>query len=61
MPILPIVLTLVVVGVVLYLVNAYVPMEASIKRLLNIAIVIVMVIWLLRVTGLFAYLASVRV
>lgn len=61
MPILPIILTLAAVGVVLWLINAYLPMEAGIKKLLNIAVIVVMVIWLLRVTGLFAYLASVRV
>ncbi len=42
---------LVVVGVVLYLVNNYVPMAAPIKTILNVVVVLAVCIWLLRVTG----------
>ena len=42
---------LVVVGVVLYLINNYVPMAAPIKTILNVVVVLGVCIWLLRVTG----------
>jgi hypothetical protein len=42
---------LVIVGVVLYLVNTYVPMAAPIKTILNVVVVVAVCVWLLRVTG----------
>ena len=47
MPLLNVVLTLVVVGVVLWLINTYIPMQGTIKKILNIVVVIVVVLWLL--------------
>jgi len=47
MPLVNVVLTLVVVGVVLWLINTYIPMQATIKKILNIVVVIVVVLWLL--------------
>ena len=47
MPLLNVVLTLVVVGVVLWLINTYIPMQATIKKILNIVVVIVVILWLL--------------
>jgi hypothetical protein len=47
MPLLTVVLTLVVVGVVLWLINTYIPMQATIKKIMNIVVVIAVVIWLL--------------
>jgi hypothetical protein len=43
---------LVVVGVVLYLINNYVPMAAPIKTIVNVVVVLAVCIWLLRVTGI---------
>lgn len=43
---------LVVVGVVLYLINNYVPMAAPVKTILNVVVVVGLCIWLLRVTGI---------
>jgi hypothetical protein len=56
-----VVLTLVVVGVLLWLVNTYIPMDAKIKRILNIVVVVATVIWVMNVFGLFASLGNVRV
>lgn len=56
MPLLPIIITLVVVGVLLWLVNTYLPMAQPIKTILNVVIIIVVVLWLLNVFGLLAYL-----
>jgi hypothetical protein len=47
MPIFQVIIVFVVVGLILWLINSYVPMEATIKRLMNIAVVVLMVIWLI--------------
>jgi hypothetical protein len=47
MPLLNVVVTLVVVGVILWLINTYIPMQATIKKILNIVVVIVVILWLL--------------
>ena len=49
MPILTIVLVLIAVGVVLWLINRYIPMQSTIKNILNAVVVIAVVIWLLKV------------
>ncbi len=61
MPLLTVVLVLIVIGVLLWLVNAYIPMDGLIKRLLNTVVVIAVVIWLLKVFGLFGYLSAITV
>lgn len=60
MSLIGVVLTLIVVGVLLWLVNAKIPMDATIKNILNIVVVIAVVLWLLNVFGLLGYLGSVR-
>jgi hypothetical protein len=60
MPLIEIVLVLIVVGVLLWLVNSYIPMAGPIKSLLNAVVVIVMVIWVLKVFGLWQYLMHIR-
>jgi len=61
MPLLQIVMVLIVIGVLLWLVNNYIPMAGSIKSLLNAVVVIVTVLWLLNVFGLFHSLSHMRV
>lgn len=61
MSLLTILLVLVVVGVVLNIVNNYIPMGANIKRILNIATIIFVIVWILKVVGAFAFLGSVTV
>jgi len=61
MPLLTIVITLIVVGVLLWLINTYIPMDRKIKNILNIVVVIVVIIWLLQVFGLMGSLGNVRV
>jgi len=51
MPIIPILVTLIIVGVLLWLVNTYIPMDQKIKTILNIVIVILVVLWLLNIFG----------
>ncbi len=52
MPLVQIALSLIVVGVLLWLVNSFIPMAQSIKSILNAVVVIVVVVWLLNVFGL---------
>jgi len=60
MSLLSLVITLIVVGVLLWLVNQYIPMDAMIKRILNIVVIVVVVIWLLGALGLLPMLSTIR-
>jgi hypothetical protein len=55
------VVTLIVVGVLLWLVNTYIPMDGKIKKVLNIVVMVVVVLWLLNVFGVLGHLHDVRV
>ncbi len=59
-PLIHVLLTLVVVGVLLWLVNL-IPMQSTIKSILNTIVVIIVVLWLLQVFGLFSSLSNIRV
>ncbi len=61
MPLINLVITLVVVGVVLWLINNYIPMASSIKKILNVVVVVVVVLWVLQVFGLWGGMSSFRV
>ena len=61
MPLLNIVVFLMVVGVLLYLVNRYVPMASSIKSILNAVVVIAVVVWVLQAVGLWGGVSNFRV
>jgi hypothetical protein len=61
MPLITVLLTLIVVGVLLWLVNTYIPMDGKIKRILNVVAVIGVVLWVLNLFGLFGQLGNVRV
>ena len=56
-----IIIVLIVVGVLLWLVNTYIPMDSKIKSILNAVVVICVVIWLLQAFGIIGSLNSVRV
>jgi uncharacterized membrane protein len=60
MPLLQILITLVVVGVLLWLVNL-IPMQGTIKSILNAVVVIAVVLWLLNIFGIFHSLSHIRV
>ena len=61
MPILTILLVILIAGVLLWLVNTYVPMDRKIKSIFNIVVVIILIIWLLDAFGLINMLNNVRV
>ncbi|MCG6959593.1 hypothetical protein LJE82_06855 [bacterium BMS3Abin03] len=52
MSLIGLVIVLVVVGVVLWLINSFIPMQSTIKNILNVVVVIVMILWLLSAFGL---------
>jgi 1-acyl-sn-glycerol-3-phosphate acyltransferase len=58
MDLLTIVIVLIIIGVLLWLVNSYIPMDGKIKKILNIVVVIAVVIWLLNLIGAFHYLGN---
>jgi hypothetical protein len=60
-PLVNVVVTLLVVGVLLWLINTYIPMDAKIKQILNIVVVISVVIWLLQAFGLIGNIRNVRI
>jgi hypothetical protein len=61
MPIIQIFVVLIVVGVLLWLVNRFIPMAGSIKSILNAVVVIVVVVWLLNIFGLMHYITTIHV
>jgi hypothetical protein len=61
MPLIQLVIALVVVGVLLWAVNNYIPMDGKIKNILNIVVVVVVVLWLLQVFGVLSGMGSINV
>jgi hypothetical protein len=61
MPLTQVIVVLIVVGVILWLINRFIPMAGSIKSILNAVVVIVVVLWLLNVFGVLGSLSNIRV
>ncbi|MBC8001242.1 MAG: hypothetical protein H7X97_01525 [Opitutaceae bacterium] len=61
MSLISVVLTLIVVGVLLWLVNTYIPMDGKIKKILNAVVVICVVVWLLYAFGILNRSGDIRV
>jgi hypothetical protein len=61
MPLIHLVVVLIVVGVLLWLVNSYVPMDQKIKSILNAVVVICVVLWLLQVFGVLGALGGITI
>jgi hypothetical protein len=61
MPLIQIIAVLIVVGVVLGLINRFIPMAQSIKSILNAIVVIAVVLWLLKVFGILSQLYTIHV
>ncbi|RPI14206.1 MAG: hypothetical protein EHM58_16970 [Ignavibacteriae bacterium] len=60
MSILTVIITLIIVGFVLWLIN-YIPMQATIKKIVNAVVVIFVLIWIFKIFGLWAYLTNINV
>ena len=54
-------IVLVVVGVLLWVINSYIPMQANIKKILNVVVVIAVIIWLLNAFGVIGNLSAIRI
>ena len=61
MPLIQLIVVLVVVGVILWLVNSYIPMDPKIKTILNVVVVIAVILWLLSAFGLLGSMSSIRI
>ncbi len=61
MPLIQLVLILVVVGVVLWVINSYIPMQSTIKKILNVVVIISVIIWLLSLFGLIGNLSAIHI
>jgi hypothetical protein len=61
MSLLTIFLVLIVAGVLLWLVNNYIPMDGKIRRILNLVVVIAVIVWLIKVFGLLSYLRNIHI
>ena len=60
MPLLNLIVPLIVVGVVLWLINRFIPMAASIKAILNVVVVVCVAVWVLQATGLWSQMSTFR-
>jgi len=61
MPLLTVLVLLVVAGLILWLVNTYIPMDHKIKTIFNVLVVIVVIVWLLKIFGILSYLMNIHV
>ena len=61
MSLITVLIVLVVVGVILWLINSYIPMDRKIKNILNVVVVIAVVLWLLQAFGLLDSIRGVRI
>jgi UDP-N-acetylmuramyl pentapeptide phosphotransferase/UDP-N-acetylglucosamine-1-phosphate transferase len=61
MSLISVVIMLIVVGVILYLINRFIPMDSKIKSILNIVVVIVVILWLLNAFGIFDSSDTLRI
>jgi len=61
MPLIHLLFVLAVVGVLLWLVNTYLPVSAKNKKILNVVVVIAVALWLLSVFGILGSFSRIRV
>jgi hypothetical protein len=61
MPLLTLIIVIVVVGVLLWALNNFVPMDPKVQRILNVVVVVVLVLWLLQAFGVFGQLSTIRI
>lgn len=61
MPVIQLVIVLVIVGLILWMINSYMPMQSTINRILNVVVIIGVIIWLLSVFGFIGNILSIRV
>jgi len=61
MPLINVVIVLIVVGVILWLINQYIPMDRKIKSILNVVVIIAVVLWLLSAFGVIGSISTIHI
>jgi hypothetical protein len=61
MSLIGLIVTLVIIGLILWLINSYIPMDQKIKTILNVAVVIVVILWLIQAFGLLGPLGDIKI
>lgn len=61
MPLIEVVVALIIVGVLLWLINRFIPMAGSIKSILNVVVVIAVILWLLNIFGILSHFPNINV
>lgn len=61
MSLITLIVVLIVVGVVLYLINAFIPMDSKIKTILNVVVIIAVILWVLEAFGVLGDLSAIRI
>jgi hypothetical protein len=61
MSLITLVITLIVIGVLLWLINTYIPMDGKIKKIINIVVVVSVVLWLLSAFGILGHSGDIHV
>ncbi len=61
MDLLPIAIVIIVTGVLLLLANKYIPMDGKVKTILNWAVVIILILWLVKASGVLGYLRGIHI
>lgn len=61
MPLITVVVTLIVVGVLLWCLHQYIPIDAKIAQIIDIVVIVAVVLWLLKLFGLFGYMGGIQV
>jgi hypothetical protein len=61
MSIITVILVIAIVGFILWAVNSLIPMQDTVKKVLNIAVVVFLILWLLNIMGAFSYLREIRI
>ena len=61
MPLINLIIVLVVIGVILWLVNNYIPMDGKIKMVLNVVVLLVVLLWILSVFGILGSIDTIKV
>jgi hypothetical protein len=61
MSLIGLIVTLVIIGLILWLINNYIPMDQKIKTILNVAVVIIVILWLIQAFGLLGPLGDIKI
>lgn len=61
MSLVEVIVALVVIGLVMWAINTYIPMSAAIKNLLNVVVIVIVVVWLLQSSGLIGEIDQIKI